>query len=98
MQASIIDTGPGIASEDLPLVFEASLSGAENQRSSNASSRVCTSPNASSKRTKGASGSRRVGQGHNNAFHAAALSKRDLYATSISSAVLQTIDRQNTGR
>lgn len=32
MQASVIDTGPGIASEDLPLVFDAYFSGAKNRR------------------------------------------------------------------
>lgn len=32
IQASVIDTGPGIASEDLPLVFDAYFSGAKNRR------------------------------------------------------------------
>lgn len=32
IQASVIDTGPGIASEDLPLVFDAYFSGARNRR------------------------------------------------------------------
>lgn len=31
MQASVIDTGPGIANEDLPLVFDAYFSGAKNR-------------------------------------------------------------------
>ncbi|MBM0108105.1 hybrid sensor histidine kinase/response regulator [Steroidobacter sp. S1-65] len=33
VQASVIDTGPGIASSDLPLVFDAYWSGATNRRS-----------------------------------------------------------------
>jgi signal transduction histidine kinase len=33
VQASVIDTGPGITSEDLPLVFDAYFSGAKNRRS-----------------------------------------------------------------
>ncbi|HEY0681282.1 MAG TPA: hybrid sensor histidine kinase/response regulator [Steroidobacter sp.] len=32
IQASVIDTGPGIASSDLPLVFDAYFSGAKNRR------------------------------------------------------------------
>jgi two-component system, sensor histidine kinase and response regulator len=32
VQASVIDTGPGIASDDLPLVFDAYWSGAKNRR------------------------------------------------------------------
>ena len=32
VQASVIDTGPGIASEDLPMVFDAYWSGAQNRR------------------------------------------------------------------
>ncbi|MBL8269463.1 sensor histidine kinase, partial [Steroidobacter sp.] len=32
VQASVIDTGPGIASDDLPLVFDAYFSGAKNRR------------------------------------------------------------------
>jgi signal transduction histidine kinase len=32
IQASVVDTGPGIASEDLPLVFDAYFSGAKNRR------------------------------------------------------------------
>jgi signal transduction histidine kinase len=32
VQASVIDTGPGIASEDLPMVFDAYWSGANNRR------------------------------------------------------------------
>ena len=33
MQAAVIDTGPGIAREDLPMVFDAYFSGAKNRRS-----------------------------------------------------------------
>jgi two-component system, sensor histidine kinase and response regulator len=32
LQASVSDTGPGIASEDLPMVFDAYWSGANNRR------------------------------------------------------------------
>ena len=32
VQASVIDSGPGIASDDLPLVFDAYWSGAKNRR------------------------------------------------------------------
>jgi signal transduction histidine kinase len=32
VQASVIDTGPGIAGDDLPLVFDAYWSGARNRR------------------------------------------------------------------